>query len=218
MDILSFVLGYNKGKAQGGAGSTTEIDIFPLQTVSGFTEDTNDLIGTYYKYVSPFEIKEGETYYVEWDGTTYTCEGVAVSFNGINATYLGNGSMLGFPHNNEPFTAVYFVDYGQTEFVTLADGEYDVRVYQIVSRPAGIEIEPLMVTENGTYTAPDGKAYSPVVVDVSSGGTGGMETISTYEEMEENLILANKGKIYLYLGETNDKYVYGDLYLVEEAI
>ncbi len=32
------------------------------------------------------------------------------------------------------------------------------------------EIEPLSVTANGTYTAPNGKAYSPVTVDVSGGG------------------------------------------------
>lgn len=30
----------------------------------------------------------------------------------------------------------------------------------------GVTVEPLSVTENGTYTAPSGKAYSPVTVDV----------------------------------------------------
>jgi hypothetical protein len=30
----------------------------------------------------------------------------------------------------------------------------------------GVTVEPLSVTENGTYTAPTGKAYSPVSVDV----------------------------------------------------
>lgn len=34
----------------------------------------------------------------------------------------------------------------------------------------GVEIEPLEVTENGEYTAPDGKAYSPVSVNVAGGG------------------------------------------------
>lgn len=37
-----------------------------------------------------------------------------------------------------------------------------------------ITVEPLSVTTNGTYTAPTGKAYSPVVVNVSGGG-GGLE-------------------------------------------
>lgn len=34
----------------------------------------------------------------------------------------------------------------------------------------GVTVEPLTVTENNTYTAPAGKAYSPVTVNVSGGG------------------------------------------------
>lgn len=34
----------------------------------------------------------------------------------------------------------------------------------------GVNVEPLSVTENGTYTAPTGTAYSPVTVNVSGGG------------------------------------------------
>lgn len=34
----------------------------------------------------------------------------------------------------------------------------------------GITVEALSVTQNGTYTAPTGKAYSPVTVNVSGGG------------------------------------------------
>ena len=33
-----------------------------------------------------------------------------------------------------------------------------------------ITVESLSVTQNGTYTAPTGKAYSPVTVNVSGGG------------------------------------------------
>lgn len=36
--------------------------------------------------------------------------------------------------------------------------------------PTEIEVEPLSVTTNGTYTAPTGKAYTPVTVNVSGGG------------------------------------------------
>lgn len=45
--------------------------------------------------------------------------------------------------------------------------------YQLTYAVGGtIEIttEPLSVTENGTYTAPSGKAYTPVTVNVSGGG------------------------------------------------
>lgn len=34
----------------------------------------------------------------------------------------------------------------------------------------GVDVEALSVTANGTYTAPTGKAYSPVTVNVSGGG------------------------------------------------
>lgn len=36
----------------------------------------------------------------------------------------------------------------------------------------GVEAEPLSVTENGTYTAEEGKAYTPVTVDVPNPSTG----------------------------------------------
>jgi hypothetical protein len=42
-----------------------------------------------------------------------------------------------------------------------ADCPFKVRV-----KGGGITVEPLSVTDNGTYTAPSGKAYSPVTVDV----------------------------------------------------
>lgn len=36
--------------------------------------------------------------------------------------------------------------------------------------PVEIDVQPLSVTQNGIYTAPDGVAYSPVTVNVSGGG------------------------------------------------
>lgn len=39
----------------------------------------------------------------------------------------------------------------------------------IIQATTQIEVEPLSVTTNGTYTAPTGKAYSPVTVNVSGG-------------------------------------------------
>lgn len=42
--------------------------------------------------------------------------------------------------------------------------------------PTEIEVEPLSVTQNGTYTAPTGKAYSPVTVNVSGGGGVNVKT------------------------------------------
>lgn len=43
---------------------------------------------------------------------------------------------------------------------------------EIGSISTGAQVEPLSVTENGTYSAPTGYAYSPVTVNVSGGGGG----------------------------------------------
>lgn len=54
----------------------------------------------------------------------------------------------------------------------------DLLVYQaLVGETSGssepsVTVEPLEVTENGEFTAPEGKAYSPVTVNVPSGGGG----------------------------------------------
>ena len=42
--------------------------------------------------------------------------------------------------------------------------------------PVEIDVQPLSVTQNGTYTAPDGVAYSPVTVNVSGGGSANVAT------------------------------------------
>ena len=51
---------------------------------------------------------------------------------------------------------------------------YDILYAKYLSKLNGggssVEVEPLSVTENGTYTAQSGKAYSPVQVNVSGGG------------------------------------------------
>ena len=41
-----------------------------------------------------------------------------------------------------------------------------------------IEVESLSVTENDTYTAPSGKAYSPVIVNVPTGGGDGVPGVT----------------------------------------
>lgn len=47
---------------------------------------------------------------------------------------------------------------------------------------------------------------------------GGVEDISTEASMDEVLVSTNIGKIYRYIGETNEKYVSGDIYIVEEDV
>lgn len=56
----------------------------------------------------------------------------------------------------------------ETEGTWLED---DITIVDVTSGGGGAVIEPLSVTENGTYTAPSGvDGYSPVTVNVSGGG------------------------------------------------
>ena len=58
----------------------------------------------------------------------------------------------------------------------------------------GIEIEELTVTENGTYSE-EGKAYSPVTVNVSGGGTE--YNIKYYDSANEEYFTGDLGLVYL---------------------
>lgn len=215
MDILSFVLGYNKGKAQGGGepllqektatengvvtadegydglskvtvaveGGSSETDIFPLQTVEGFEQNTEDFGGAYLA-TSPvnFTLTEGETYYVKWDDyeNPFTCEAKSGTLGDVAIVYLGNDLLLGGT-NNEPFTVGYFVDVGTVGFLALDPAtSHTIRIYQKAG--SSVEVKPLMVTANGTYTAPDGEAYSPVKVNVASSAGG--ELLPGYDLVE----------------------------------
>lgn len=93
----------------------------------------------------------------------------------------------------------------------------------IAAIPTGgdVDVEALSVTANGTYTAPTGKAYSPVTVNVSGGGSG---DILSGIDMPSAAVGSN-GDIYLryapaglknsagqyintgYHGNSNSKYV-----------
>ena len=55
----------------------------------------------------------------------------------------------------------------------------------------GVDVEALSVTANGTYTAPTGKAYSPVTVNVSGGGGGGGEVLCDIDFTKGNLTIGN---------------------------
>lgn len=54
--------------------------------------------------------------------------------------------------------------------------------------PTEIEVEPLSVTQNGTYTAPTGKAYSPVTVNVSGGGGSVSVATTTWQNTSTSTV------------------------------
>lgn len=59
---------------------------------------------------------------------------------------------------------------------------------KLMTEKSNVDVEPLAVTENGTYTAPKGKAYSPVSVNVPQGiqptGTKQITENGTYDVTE----------------------------------
>lgn len=152
---------------------TNDVDLFPSQTISSFVEDTNDFPGWYlWTFPEVFEIKEGETYYVEWDGVTYICEGISANYEGIPYTivYLGNGSNFGYPSNDEPFAITYNAEVGISQVTAFTDSSesHILRIYQ--KETVTLQLKDLTVTKNGTYTASVGEAYSSVNVNVPSTG------------------------------------------------
>ena len=45
---------------------------------------------------------------------------------------------------------------------------------------SGITVEPITITQNGTTTAPSGKAYSPITVNVPASGSGSVTLYAWY--------------------------------------
>ena len=90
--------------------------------------------------------------------------------------------------------------------------------YAVADVPTpSIEVEPLSVTQNGTYTAPDGTAYSPVTVNVSSSGVGTLlSTLSLGTLSTSSTSAADTGKTVTLASSTNwDDY---DLLLVDISV
>ena len=75
-------------------------------------------------------------------------------------------------------------------------------------------MENKILTKNGKVLVSDGK----ILVTPTSNNIGGFPIeLSTLEEMEAVLVVENIGKIYKYVGETNETFTNGNLYQVTEV-
>ena len=149
--------------SEGGGGEVVEIvlqdkTVTPLKTVQSVTADSNYTgLGTVTVNAIPNEyiVPNGELE-IETNGTHDVTE-----YSSVNV--------------NVPVPEGYIVPSGDLEVTT--NGTHDVTEYASVSVKVPSEepiIEPLEVTENGTYTPSDGvHGYAPIVVNVPTGDSGG---------------------------------------------
>ena len=105
-------------------------------------------------------------------------EAITVVFNGTtysNVPWDADYTQYGSSDFSEyPFVIGFFSEseevYEHLWLMTESAGTFAVKVSADIGGGSSVTVEELDVTENGTYTAPSGTAYSPVVVNVSSGG------------------------------------------------
>lgn len=132
-------------------GLTAEPDYFSLVFTSNFGTSSG------YQRVMAVVYDGNSTYGVAMDSGAKALSSWSYTYNNgtltVTSTGTNNGGYFHQPGN-------YHLTYGVGGTV----------------EPVEIEVEPLSVTQNGTYTAPDGKAYSPVTVNVSGGGSTNVAT------------------------------------------
>lgn len=56
---------------------------------------------------------------------------------------------------------------------------------------SGITVEPITITQNGTTTAPSGKAYSPITVNVPASGSGSITLYAWYSDADRAYVHMN---------------------------
>lgn len=127
---------------------------------------------------------------------------------GKNITIAG-ATFNGVPSIDVPVSGggtASFVEISDTtaQAADVASGKYfytaaGVKTEGTASGGGGVTVESLSVTQNGTYTAPTGKAYSPVTVNVSGGGgasnivTGTFKGATTGAAMDISLPYTGSG-------------------------
>jgi hypothetical protein len=81
-------------------------DIVPELTFTPFFDDN---MGVYLHPLAPFELVEGKTYTVIFDGVSYTCTAFAAALNDVtHAVAVGNTALAGGANTGEPFALGVF--------------------------------------------------------------------------------------------------------------
>ena len=184
----------------GGASVSTETEIFGEQAVDfqadsslgglyskGFYEAAGDVI---------FQLIEGETYFVEWDGETYECVAAAGTLGTANGIYIGNLSIAGLEGDTgEPFLVADAVN-TETAFNMLisndTEASHTVRVYQkaplqvswenVTDKPFGYKQTPYTWLNNAVFT----DTWYPNESSINGGdwdAGGGIYVVESHEHL-----------------------------------
>lgn len=140
---------------QVGSGATsitfTGLDDEPIAWSCIFKSDFSTSSGYQRVVFAGYDTEYGRVYGIEMDSSAKNALHWTASYSNGSLTITSNGTNQGG----------YFHQPGYYQLTAVYGGKIE---------PTEIEVEPLSVTQNGTYTAPTGKAYSPVVVNVPTGG------------------------------------------------
>ena len=180
-----------------GGGGVSEWETVMSSTDITFTDG-----GEYMDFVNVYPLVSGNAYKVIWDGQVF--EDLVASdivFQGMDAIAIGNiGALEGNP-SEEPFVIGYIPSVNGFGIFRMdgTDTTTNVAIYKLII-PLPI-IQPLEITENGTYTVPDGvDGYSPIVVNVTSSG-GSVEGAYTITFMSQDGSLVYGTKLVMH-GDT----------------
>lgn len=105
---------------------TAETDILPLTT---FTPIYNANFGCALYYNLPaFELEEGKTYTVIFDGTNYTCTAFAAAMGAFSGIAIGNPVFAGGENNDVPFGITMANNGGLHMFMGMDTDEHTLRI------------------------------------------------------------------------------------------
>lgn len=192
LDVMTLTLAKSYTNQHGGGGGSSvpkplTYDYMPEGYPSKTVETTTlmeeqelafvlngGLYGT--QLTDAFEIVDGQTYTVNWDGTEYEC--VAFAFNEMGVILLGNLSIMGAGDDTgEPFVYGYDIEQAHGQFGTLdtsASHTISVKTAEKVITPMAEEFLPV-----GVWT-------TALITYVSSTNTYSSDL--TYDELHEILL------------------------------